>query len=244
MIERAEAAVLSSRNWGETSRIVHLFSREHGLLKLMAKGARRPRSRFGAAFETGNVVQAVFYRSRSSDLHTASEASIAWRPSGREQGPERARMLAAGLEIPLRAAAPETPIMALYRNLCRFLQGIDSAPEEEHPVLLLDFALHSLKNLGYHPVLDRCLSCGQRLPGRVAGFSLGGGGLVCHGCGTKFRDLAAVSGGHARWLAGWPGEVPCPLHRAEALRLVGVLLSFLNCQLSDRPKLKCFRLLA
>lgn len=243
MIERTEAVVLCSRNWGETSRIVSAFSREHGLLKLVAKGARRPRSRFGAAFEPGTIIQAVFYRSRTSDLHTVSEASILWRPSCGDHGPERAGMLAAGLEIPLRAAAPETPIMALYSNLRSFLQGIDAAAEKDHPGLLLDFALHSLKNLGYHPVLDRCLSCRQRLQGRAAGFSLGGGGLVCHGCGSKFRDLAAVSGGHVRWLAGWPGEEPCPLPRAEALRLAGVLLSFLNCQLSDRPKLKCFRML-
>lgn len=243
MIERAEAVILRSQNWGETSRIVTVFSREHGLLKLVAKGARRPKSRFGAAFDTSNVVQVVFYRSRSSDLHTVSEAAIVWRPAGREHGLERARMLAAGLEIPLKAAAPETPIMALYRNLRRFLQDIDASPEDGHPGLLLDFALHSLKNLGYHPVLDRCLSCRRMLPGRAAGFSLGGGGLVCHSCGSKFRDLAVVSGGQVRWLAGWPEAGP-PLHRAEALRLIEVLMSFLNLQLSDRPKLKCFRLLA
>ncbi len=244
MIERTEAAVLRSQNWAETSRIVHVFSREHGLLKLVAKGARRPKSRFGASFETGNVVQAVFYRSRSSDLHTVSEASIAWRPSGRQQGPERARMLAAGLEIPLKAAAPETPIMALYGNLRRFLHNIDTAPEKDHPGLLLDFSLHSLKNLGYHPVLDRCLSCRRQLKGRAAGFSLGGGGLVCHGCGSRFRDLAAASSGQVRWLSGWPGDEPCPLHRAEAIRLIEILLSFLNHQLSDRAKLKCFRLIS
>lgn len=241
MIERAEAAVLRSQNWAETSRIVHVFSREHGLLKLVAKGARRPRSRFGAAFEPGTLIQAVFYRSRSSDLHTVSEASILWRPSCGDHGPERARMLAAGLEIPLRAAAPETPIMALYSNLRSFLQGIDATAEEDHPSLLLDFTLHSLKNLGYHPVLDRCLSCRQRLQGRAAGFSLGGGGLVCHRCGSKFRDLASVSAKQADWLFGRDRDSPCHLHRAETLGLVTVLLTFLNCQISDRAKLRCYR---
>lgn len=241
MIERSEAAVLCSRNWAETSRIVHVLSREHGLLKLVAKGARRPKSRFGAAFEPGTIIQAVFYRSRSSDLHTASEVSIVWRPSYNDHSPTRCRILASGLEIPLRAAAPETPILALYRNLCHFVQGIDSSPEPNHPILLLDFALHALKNLGYHPVLDHCLQCRQKLPERAAGFSFGGGGLVCHLCGPKFRELTPVSAKQVAWLAGWGGDVCPSLQRTEALSLISILLSFLNSQISDRAKLRCYR---
>lgn len=243
MIERTEAAVLKSQNLGETSRIVHVFSRQHGLLKLVAKGARRPGSRFGASFDSGSLVQAVFYRSRASDLHTVSEASIAWHPALRERGPEHSRMVAAALEIPLRAAAPETPILALYRNLCAFLRGADGAPEPEQPGLLLEFALGALKNLGYHPTLDRCVGCRAAIAGRSAGFSLSGGGLVCHRCGRLHRDLAAVSADQARWLAGWPWEERCALRRADALHLVRVLMFFLNHQLSDRAKLRCFRLL-
>jgi DNA repair protein RecO (recombination protein O) len=243
MIDRAEAVVLRSQNLGETSRIVHVFSRQHGLVKLVARGARRPKSRFGAAFDSGTLVQAVFYRSRASDLHTVSEASISWRPSCRDHSLERTRAIAAGLEIPLRAAAPETPILALYRNLCCFIQGIDTSVEEDHPGLLLDFALHSLKNLGYHPVLDRCISCHRAIRDRSSGFSLQSGGLACHRCGKLHRDLAAISVNQTRWLAGWPWDKPCPLQRTENLRLVSVLLSFLNCQLPDRVKLRCFRLL-
>lgn len=243
MIERTEAAVLKTQNLGETSRIVHVFSRQHGLLKLVARGARRPRSRFGAAFDSGNLVQAVFYRSRASDLHAVSEASIVWHPALRQRGPEHSRMVAAALEIPLRAAAPETPILALYRNLCAFLHGADEAPEPEHPGLLLELSLGALKNLGYHPLLDRCVGCRAAVAGRPAGFSLSGGGLVCHRCGQRHRDLADVSADQARWLAGWPWEGSCTLRRADALHLVRVLMSFLNYQLSERTKLRCFRLL-
>lgn len=243
MIDRAEAVVLRTQNLGETSRIAHVYSRQHGLLKLVAKGARRPKSRFGAAFDSGHLVQAVFYRSRTSDLHTVSEASISWRPSCRDHSLERTRVIAAGLEIPLRAAAPETPILALYNNLCSFLGLVDSTPEAGHPGILLDFVLRSLGNLGYHPTLDRCISCRKEIRDRSAGFSLQSGGLACHRCGSGFRDLMPVSLGQARWLAGWRQEGKSAIHRAEAVKLVSVLLSFLNCQLPDRVKLRCFRLL-
>ncbi len=242
MIERVEAVVLKSRNWSETSRIVHVFSDRQGLLRLAARGARRPKSRFGAALDLGHIVQIVFYRSRTSDLHTLSEASISWRPSHRDPGPERFRIISSALEIPLRAAAPETPILSLYRNLGTFLHGIDTSAGNRHLHLLLDFVLHSLNNLGYHPILDRCLSCRRRLGDRSAGFSFSGG-LVCHGCGAKFRDLAPISAAQTRWLAGWPSRISWDLHPAEASRLASVLFTFLNHQLPDGCRLRCFRLL-
>jgi len=48
-IEQQPAFVLHTQAWRETSLIVELFSREHGRLPLVAKGARRPMSAFRGA---------------------------------------------------------------------------------------------------------------------------------------------------------------------------------------------------
>ncbi|MEL7362835.1 MAG: recombination protein O N-terminal domain-containing protein, partial [Bacteroidota bacterium] len=48
MIVRTDAVVLRTLDYGETSQIVALFAREHGLLSVIAKGSRRPKSRFGS----------------------------------------------------------------------------------------------------------------------------------------------------------------------------------------------------
>ena len=51
MIERTEAIILKTQNFSETSRIVSAFTRQFGRMKFMAKGARKPKSRFGASFQ-------------------------------------------------------------------------------------------------------------------------------------------------------------------------------------------------
>jgi DNA repair protein RecO (recombination protein O) len=76
MIQRTEAVILKTQNWSESSRIVHAFTRKFGRMKFMAKGVRRTKSKFGAAFDPGTLSQIVFYRSIRSEIHTASEAEL------------------------------------------------------------------------------------------------------------------------------------------------------------------------
>lgn len=45
------ALVVGALRYGDTSRIVRLVTRDHGLVSAIAKGALRPKSRFGAALQ-------------------------------------------------------------------------------------------------------------------------------------------------------------------------------------------------
>ena len=45
------AIVLATLRYGETSKIVRLATREQGIQSAIAKGAMRPRSRYGAALQ-------------------------------------------------------------------------------------------------------------------------------------------------------------------------------------------------
>lgn len=74
-IVRTEAIVLRSLNYGETSQIVTLYTREKGKLGVMAKGARRPKSSFGATLQPMAYTQVVFYYKPTRTLQTLSESS-------------------------------------------------------------------------------------------------------------------------------------------------------------------------
>ena len=74
-IIRTEAVVLRSVDYGETSQIVTLFTREKGKLGVMAKGARRPKSSFGATLQPMAYTQVVFYHKPTRTLQTLSESS-------------------------------------------------------------------------------------------------------------------------------------------------------------------------
>jgi DNA repair protein RecO (recombination protein O) len=74
-IIRTEAIVLRSLDYGETSQIVTLFTREKGKLAVMAKGARRIKSAYGATLQPMAYTQVVFYYKPTRTLQTLSESS-------------------------------------------------------------------------------------------------------------------------------------------------------------------------
>lgn len=75
MIVRTDAVVLRALDYGETSRIVTLLTRTHGVVGAMARGARRPTSRFGSTLQPMACVEAVLYVKPGRGLQTLKEAA-------------------------------------------------------------------------------------------------------------------------------------------------------------------------
>src|ERR1051326_7260358 len=63
-----EAIVLRSYNLAEADRIVLCFTRAAGLIRGVAKGARRMRSRFGAGLEPFTLVRLEFREKENREL--------------------------------------------------------------------------------------------------------------------------------------------------------------------------------
>lgn len=75
MILQTEALVLRSIDYGETSQIVTLFTRQRGKLAVMAKGARRSGSRFGSSLQPMSFTHVVIYYKPSRGVQTLTESS-------------------------------------------------------------------------------------------------------------------------------------------------------------------------
>ena len=75
-LTRCEAVVVRTYPLGDTSRIAVLYSREFGLVRGVAKGARGPKSRFGAGLEPLSHVDVVLYRKDGRDLDLLSKVDV------------------------------------------------------------------------------------------------------------------------------------------------------------------------
>jgi DNA repair protein RecO (recombination protein O) len=75
MITKTEAIVLRKIDFKESSLIVTLFTRKHGVVAVIAKGARRPRSKFAALLVPGQALEVVFYMKTTRNVQTLSDAS-------------------------------------------------------------------------------------------------------------------------------------------------------------------------
>lgn len=75
-MERSLGIIIRLTKLTETSLIVHWCTQENGLIKTVAKGARRPKSSFAGKLDLFFYGDLSWVRSRKSELHTLREVVI------------------------------------------------------------------------------------------------------------------------------------------------------------------------
>lgn len=189
-IVQADALVLRSYRLGETSLIVHLFTADYGLLRCVAKGARGPKSRFGASLEPGVRINAVIYRKLTRDLQLLSKADIMVYWPSLWEDPDRFARAGAVLEFLDRAAYGEAGDAELLDLATDTLASMSSASLPALEAILRGFEIQALRMLGLAPELESCLECRSPLERGGLFHPLRGGllcGAPCGGDGASFR---------------------------------------------------------
>ncbi len=75
MIIHTAAIILKTIDYGETSKIVTIFSKKHGKMAVIAHSAKKPKSKFSGLLEPCNVLDVVYYYKKSRSVQILSEAS-------------------------------------------------------------------------------------------------------------------------------------------------------------------------
>ena len=122
-----EAILIRLTRLTETSLIVHWFTEAQGLIKTVAKGARRPKSHFAGQLDLFFGGEITLTRSRHSELHALREVAIRqWRGGLRRN--YRTTLLAAYFcQLLEMAVEPEHPLPELYDLLKRALDHLETA---------------------------------------------------------------------------------------------------------------------
>ena len=176
---RDRAVVLRQHKLGEADRIVTLLTRDHGLVRAVAKGVRRTRSKFGARLEPFAHIDAQLHPGRNLDIVTQVVAIDAFATDiVSDYG--RYTCGCAMLETAERLAGEErAPAPALHRLTVSALRAVadGSRPRD----LLLDaYLLRAMGIAGWAPALTECARCAT--PGPHRAFHIAAGGSVCAHC--------------------------------------------------------------
>jgi DNA repair protein RecO (recombination protein O) len=125
-MQSTQATLIRLTRLTDTSLIVHWFTEEHGLVKTVAKGARRPKSAFAGQLDLFFSGEIAFQRVRRGELHGLREVSIRnWREGLRKN--YSSTLLAAYCCQVLEAAVEnEHPEPELHDLLVRALDHIDA----------------------------------------------------------------------------------------------------------------------
>ena len=193
MIVKTEAIVLKSMKYGETSRIVTLYTRDFGKLSIMAKGARGSKSKFGAALDVMSLSGIVIYHKEHRDLHLLSQADLIQQYRGVIDDPGRLMAGFAILEFLHATVQGEEEHQELFELLTGALADLDARVLDAHMVLLR-FLLGLASVLGVGFDMDHCVTCRAPLDQtnivrEYAAFSTGHGGCTCTGCSPKSDSM-------------------------------------------------------
>ena len=190
--------------YSETSQILNLFSRDHGLVRVIAKGAHR-RTKAGASKFDGGIDlldggDAVFSFDPARELVPLTEWSLT---EGRLDLRKNLRAIYLGLysaELVSRLFEEHDPHRELFDRLSGILVELCTARLEE---AFLSFELDLLKESGYLPELFSCVECGIRMDGTGPSyFSPDRGGVICARCEGTIPDRQQLDGRLLRLLQG------------------------------------------
>jgi len=187
-----EGIVLKTHPLGDTSRIVAVYTRDHGMRRFVAKGARKPPSRFGYALEPLSRSRFVYYEKPDRDLHLLSKAEVLDALGSRLTDLHRLSHAQAALELVDRLVWGEEPHPRLYALLAQALEGCARAPLPTLPAVTLAFQLQLASELGYRPRLDQCAVDGRPVSQRRV-FSPARGGLLCDTCAAREGGVVRLS---------------------------------------------------
>jgi len=176
---KTEAIVLRSIRYGEADRILHLYTRDRGRLGAIAKGVRRPRSRFGGRLEPLFRVDLVLHEGRGELCTVTSASTVSAHASIRERR-EALQRATQACDAVLRLFDSQEPNRPAYNLLCHELMLLDAQPDTASRAQALSFRLKLLLAAGFLPELGACAACGERE--HLGAFSASAGGVVCAGC--------------------------------------------------------------
>ncbi|HVE91836.1 MAG TPA: DNA repair protein RecO [Actinomycetota bacterium] len=236
---RDQGIVLRGIKLGESDRILSVLTQSHGRIRVVAKGARKSKSRFGGRIDAFTHVDLQLYTGRELDILT--QAEILGRFPRLRSDYASFTAAAAMADAVERTTPDRERNVRLFVLLRTGLHALEQGADDPG-VLAYAFLVKAASLAGLHPVLQACVGCGG--PAGSA-FSMSAGGVVCPACTS--RSDPRVSDGV---LEAWTGLLAGTWEELRRLRLApdvqrelpGLLLGFVQWQLDNR--FRAFGLLA
>lgn len=143
MITHTEAIIFKSVDYQESSKIVTMFTREHGKIALMVRGVKKPKSKFSGLIEIGNILDVVYYYKASRSVQILSEASYAVKNKKLRSNFEKMATMTSALELIsqlLHENEVNKPLFDFTKKMLVWLNEADIHPPKVFPYLQIRLA--------------------------------------------------------------------------------------------------------
>lgn len=176
MLEKCEGIIIRTTNYGETNKIVTLYSREWGKVGVMARGAKKPNSRLAAV--TQLFTYGYFLVQRSSGLGLLQQGEMISSMRSIREDIFLTAYASYIVDLTDKSTEDKKPNPFLFELVFQSLNLINEGYDTE--IIINIFEMKMLNSLGLYPVLNQCALC-RNTDGHFS-FSIREGGLICHRC--------------------------------------------------------------
>ena len=143
MITHTQAIIFKSVDYQESSKIVTVFSQEHGKIALIVKGVKKPKSKFSGLIEIGNLLDVVYYYKSSRSVQILSEASYAEKLMNLRTDFEKMATMTSAMELIsqlLHENEVNKPLFDFTKKMLVWLNAADVLPPKLFPYLQVRLA--------------------------------------------------------------------------------------------------------
>lgn len=182
-----DAINLKSYDLSDADKIILMYSRDKGLLRGVAKGVKRPKSKLGARMDALIANTLMLAKGRNLDTICQAQSIDTFKES--RQDIDKLMCSSYILEIVSNFGVEDDPCSKeVYDLLYKALNKI-SKSESKKDVLIatIKFQLKMMLISGFSLELDSCLCCGERVLNEDMYFSRDMGGIICEECNQTFK---------------------------------------------------------
>lgn len=180
-LHKTNAIVLSKLNFGDTSKIVTLFTEEFGKETCIIKGARSPKSKIGGIVDVMNHIQVVFYKKESREVQMISQADLISNFTIIKENLDKLKYASSVLELLNSLTISNEQNEKLYRGSVRILDLMND-PLSDSQLLFVKYFMFFIDELGYSLKEFVCKLCGKSLHEEDRVFYNHEKGFMCADC--------------------------------------------------------------
>lgn len=180
MYTKTEGIVIKEFRFRDTSKILTIFTKNHGKINSMARGAYRPKSRLIANTQPFSYNDYYFYKGRN--FYYINQADIIDSFYSIRENINRMMYGSYMLELIDLSLLEEEENEKLFLLLAKGLK-ILSELDRNYNKFILSYELKYISFLGYKPFLEGCAICGRK-KFRNLKFSIDKGGIICPSCSS------------------------------------------------------------
>lgn len=236
------AMVLRKTKLGETDLILTLLDQDGSLKKAIAKGARKPGSKFGGRGEPATILNALVNKGKSLDVITDAKIVASYPELRREL--DDITTLSTVLDFAAAVAQEDLPDPRFFQLTVAALDAIDAtrgAQDSVRELLLMAFLLKGCAMHGFRPTFSTCAGCGTSLEPEERSFWSGEGGVLCGDCAVYDNESIEIDWTHVRYIQYLLGVtfaklVKQPSIGQNATPIFHAVLLFVRCSIPARLK--------